>query len=434
MGMKNVVAVIFVLVVTASSGVAQDQNRLDSQTTASDAKAILRQVAETYKNLRSYHFEGRHTTEQVIESRGLKNETKREELFVIAAIKPGRSRIESKSAHFSVTSVSDGKTKWVYTPGANEYIKSEEGAAKPGAGRLPAKTEAHLARATDALVRFSYVDHRLREAKTVGEEKLRIGRRQIDCLVIEAHYATAPAASQSGDWTRKLWIDRARNIVLREIQHTKGKTQWGGATNSKITHIFTVADVGEQVPGTLFTFVPPESAKEVAEMKSSPRPATTPRPAVPSTSRLVGRDAVAFALKDLDGNRVDMRALKGKVVLLDFWASWCGPCVAEAPHIEKLHRDFKNKGLVVLGLSSEEPEVARKFVKKKGYTFTTLVDEAGEVSMKYGISSIPQVFIIDRDGKVKWHARDYSPGKEVELRSATENVLKGVAPPAAGVF
>ncbi|MGH9854762.1 MAG: peroxiredoxin family protein, partial [Blastocatellia bacterium] len=96
--------------------------------------------------------------------------------------------------------------------------------------------------------------------------------------------------------------------------------------------------------------------------------------------------------------------------------------------------DFKNQGLVVLGLSSEEVEVARRFVKKKGYTFTTLVDEAGEVSMKYGISSIPQVFIIDRDGKVKWHARDYSPGKEVELRSATENVLKGVAPPAAGVF
>lgn len=425
--MKNVVAVIFVLVVTLSPSIAQDQNPSVSQTAAPDAKALLRRVAETYKNLRSYHFEGRHTTEQVIESMGLKDETKREELFVIAAIKPDRSRIESKSIQFSVTSVFDGKTKWVYTPGANEYTKSKEDAANLVTGRLPAETEAHLARATDALIRFSYVDHGLREAKTVGEEKLQIGRRQVDCLVIEAHYTTAPAASQSSDWMRKLWIDRTRNIVLREIQHTKGKTQWGGATSSTITHTFTVANVGEQVPGTLFTFAPPERAKEVIEMKSPPRPATAPRPAVSITSSLVGRDAVAFRLRDLDGNRVDIRALKGKVVLLDFWASWCSPCVAELPHIEKLHKDFKNQGLVVLGLNSEAADDARNFVKKRGYTFPTLVDERGAISMKYGVFTIPQIFIIDRDGKVKWHARDYSPSKALELRSVTEKVIKGAA-------
>jgi TonB family protein len=431
--MKNVAAAAFVLIVSAISGAAQDPNRAGSQTTAPDAKALLRQVAETYKNLRSYHFEGRYTQEQVVESMGLKDESKREELFVNAAIKPDRSRIESKNTNFSVTSVSDGKTKWVYAPGANEYTKTQEFPVKLVTGRLPAEPEAHLARATNLLAGFSRVADRLSEARIIGEEKLEIGGRQVDCIVIEADYVTASV--QSNDWTRKLWIDKSRNVVLREIQQTRVKAPWGRTINTKMTYVFTIASVGEQVPETLFAFVPPEGAKEVAELRSSTRPAATsrpaatPRPAAPPPPTLVGKDAIAFALKDMDGNRVDLQSLKGKVVLLDFWASWCGQCVAEMPHIERLHRDFKNQGLVVLGLNDEDAEVARAFVKNKGYTFTTLVDEGREVSMKYGVSAIPQVFIIDREGKIKWHARGYYTGKEVELRSAVEKVIKGMDPP-----
>jgi TonB family protein len=256
--------------------------------------------------------------------------------------------------------------------------------------------------------------------------------------VIEAYYFAASTGSQSNTLTRKLWVDKSRNIVLREIQRTEAKMPWGRTVTSKMTYIFTVVRVGEPIPETLFTFVPPEGAKEVAELMPSPQPAATPRPstmpgpraAAPRPADLVGRDAIAFALEDLDGNRVDLQSLKGKVALLDFWASWCGPCVAELPHIEKLHKDFKDRGLVVLGVNNEDVEVARAFVKQKGYTFTTLVDGGKEVTMKYGVSGIPQVFIIDREGKVKWHALGYSPGREFELRNAVENALRNVASPA----
>jgi TonB family protein len=448
--MKNVVAVAFVLVVTAISGAAQVPNRANPQPAAPDAKAILKQVAETYKNLRSYHFEGRYTFEQEIESVGLKDEIKREELFVNAAIKPDRSRIESKNTHISVTSISDGKTKWVYAPGPNEYTKTEEGPVRLVTGG-PVKNSAamaHLANATNLPAGYSRVADRLGVAKIIGEEELEIGGRRSDCFVIEAHYFAASTGNQSNTMTRKLWIDKSRNIVLREIQNTEAKMPWGRTLNSKMTYIFTVASVGEPIPETLFTFAPPDGAKEVAELTPPPQPAATPRPAAmprptdapqphvaslsaaPRPADLVGKDAFTFAMEDLEGNRVDLQSLKGKVALLDFWASWCGPCVAELPHIEKLHKDFKDRGLVVLGVNNEDVEIARAFVKRKGYTFTTLVDEGREVSMKYGVSGIPQVFIIDREGKVKWHALGYGPGREVELRNAVENALKGVAMPA----
>jgi TonB family protein len=436
MRMKNVLSVAILLFVTVITCVAQNQNPSDSQATTLDAKAVLKQVAETYKSLRTYHFEGRSTLEQVIESIGLKDEIKREELFVNAAIKPDRSRVESKNTHISVTSVSDGKTKWVYTPGPNEYTKTEEGPVKLVTGS-PARNSAplaHLANATNLLSGFSRLTDRLGDAKILGDEALEIGGRRSDCVVIEAYYFPTSTGNQSSTMKRKLWIDKARYIVLRQIQHTEARLPWGRTMNSKTTHIFTVARVGEQIPESLFAFVPPEGAKEVAELRESPQPAAPPPPvastrSAPARPALIGKEAIAFALKDLDGNQVDLQALKGKVVMLDFWASWCGPCVAELPHIEKLHKDFKDRGLVTLGVNSEDADVARAFVKNKGYTFKTLVDEEREVMRKYGVSGIPQVFIIDRDGKVKWHTVGFGNGKEVQLRNAVENVLKGVEPP-----
>jgi len=101
---------------------------------------------------------------------------------------------------------------------------------------------------------------------------------------------------------------------------------------------------------------------------------------------------------------VTLSKLRGKVVLLDFWATWCGPCRIEMPRVEKLHQEFKGKGLIVLGVNLREaPERARAFMKKNGYTFGSLLDAKAEVADRYQVDGIPTLLVIDRKGQIAAH-------------------------------
>jgi peroxiredoxin len=133
-------------------------------------------------------------------------------------------------------------------------------------------------------------------------------------------------------------------------------------------------------------------------------------------SPVIGTEAANFSLKDLDGKSVELKAMRGKVVLLDFWATWCPPCRVEMPHLEKLHREFRDRGLLVVGINTEDAKTARSFMKKNKYTFTTLIDGDLKTSGAYGVDSLPTVFVIDREGKIASHC--VGAQSEEELREA----------------
>jgi len=107
-----------------------------------------------------------------------------------------------------------------------------------------------------------------------------------------------------------------------------------------------------------------------------------------------------FTLTDLSGNRVSLRSLKGKVIFLNFWATWCVPCRQEMPTMEKLHREYKRDGLevVVVNLRETKEEVL-KFVNELSLTFTVLLDKDGKVSEEYGVWSLPLSYFINRKGE-----------------------------------
>ncbi len=107
-----------------------------------------------------------------------------------------------------------------------------------------------------------------------------------------------------------------------------------------------------------------------------------------------------FTLTDLNGKPWTLKDLKGKVVMLNFWATWCPPCRKEMPDLENLYRQFEPQGLVILGISDDEPEKVREFVQKQGTTYPVLLDPGSKVNELLHIQGIPKTFVYDREGKI----------------------------------
>ena len=120
----------------------------------------------------------------------------------------------------------------------------------------------------------------------------------------------------------------------------------------------------------------------------------------------VGSQAPPLAAKTLDGTKrtKTLDDYKGKVVLLNVWATWCEPCKVEMPSIEKLHREFGPRGLAVVGVSVDDPgseERIREYAKELGLTFELLHDPARTTTARYQITGYPETFIIGREGTIR---------------------------------
>ena len=112
-------------------------------------------------------------------------------------------------------------------------------------------------------------------------------------------------------------------------------------------------------------------------------------------------EAPDFELESLEGDMTALHSFRGKVVFLNFWATWCPPCRAEMPSMQKLYDNFKAEGLVVLGVDLQEgKDKVAKFMKKYDLSFPVVLDVAGRVGQQYSVRSIPSTYIIDRNGKV----------------------------------
>src|ERR1700693_2567096 len=277
------------------------------------AKNLLKKVAETYRTLRAAEFESEEVSERKDEVTVTRIKTQFSQ--------PNKSRVEVSGSGEGSVRISDGHTDWRFFPESNEYT------THPAGDRLQS-----------SLNSYDLLDQIVGPPRIIGSEHL----ADVDCTVV-----TIKRPNQ----TRTLWIDPKTNFI-RKDQVTSVSPTTGDLQSSRTTS-FSEARVMANLDDRLFSFDP-----QKARAKS--RLALQREVLVKS----VGTAAPDFSLTSLEGKEVKLSQFKGKVVLLNFWATWCIPCRSEMPTIELLHREYKDKGLIVLGIDDEESQKQAAFLQK----------------------------------------------------------------------
>ncbi len=151
------------------------------------------------------------------------------------------------------------------------------------------------------------------------------------------------------------------------------------------------------------------------------------------TAQAAGEVAPAFSLKNLNPKSeltdVSLEGLRGQVVLLNFWATWCGPCKLEMPHLDAIYKDLKDQGFVVVSVSiddARDKSQIKPTVMSKKLTFPVVHDQDTSVVSQYNpTKTLPYTVIIDREGRIANVHQGYNPGDEVALRAEVEALLAG---------
>jgi thiol-disulfide isomerase/thioredoxin len=305
--------------------------------------------------------------------------------------------------------VSDGSTHYLYVIGNKTYERSEDPMTRP---QLMAAVTGGILRAAGTWTADFL--HNRKELLDSAETVARKGEQNVDGTDCEGYLLTYSGFDVTA------WLTRSDPPVLRRVEvdlekSAQSEQHGGGDITAKVQVELTDWKPNVEVKDSQFVFTPPdgvEMAKNEAEEDS-----------------LEGKQAEDFELPLLDGGTVKLSALKGKTVVLDFWATWCGPCRAAMPIIDKVAEEFAEKGVLLYAVNLEEDEAAIKgFLKSMKLNPRVALDKDGKVGRAYGATSIPSIVVVGPDGVVRKVFRGISPQFEEDLRSLLSGISKEAAP------
>lgn len=329
-----------------------------------------------------------------------------------AVVMPGgHYRYEGRSGFGAAMYVSDGATQWTYH--VNEHLYTQ----KPTEGENPKHRimgpEEMPASSAQSLVRIlaHRTDH-MKSASFLPEQTISLDGRDIACYVVRYSEEDLKVKREDlkQDWT--LWISKEDNTIVKTLSHAQTYLLPNHIPISdETTVIYQVVKLDQQEPSETFTFVAPSDAKLVDKFPEPFRHS----PDVAAVN-LLGKPAPELSLKSADGKVMALSSLRGKPVFLEFWATWCGPCVELMSDLKKLYGETESKGLAWVSVDSDEDsKTAAEFLSREHIPWPNYHDEDGSLGRAYQREGIPLGVLIDADGKVGF----YESGYEIaELRSA----------------
>lgn len=144
-----------------------------------------------------------------------------------------------------------------------------------------------------------------------------------------------------------------------------------------------------------------------------------------ASSLCAAAPAPDFTLRALDGSNLRLHEQRGRVVLINFWATWCGPCRQEMPLLNQLYQKYRGSGFTLLGINvDEDGRKAQAVANQLGLAFPVLLDADKAVSQRYELASMPSTLLIDRDGRVRYLHKGYQAGYEALYEKQIRELLK----------
>lgn len=424
--MLRVTPVVFIALITSLIGCAQKPaansggaggtaSVTGSTMTPAETTDLIRKFADFYRQKNS--FQVQFEQQLAMDMNGMKNsmESKSQMTFE----RPNRISIRQSDAPTGVDIISDGKQLSISLPSLKQYSQSpapktfEELLTNPlvngaGAGRGPL---------LDVFASDPYKS--LMEGVTsvtyAGRDK--IGDIDTHHLKLE---------QPQFDWEMWLTVDSQPNLVQAKFDMSKlfaaGGPQFQNAKMT-VTQQYKNWKFDVPPPAETFTFVPPAGAKKFDDLLSGG--AGTEKPSSP----LVGTSAPDIEQDLLDGSRFSLKELRDKkVVILDFWATWCGPCVKEMPVIARVADEYRDKDVALYCVNQRESaDKIRQFLEQRSLNVTVSLDSNGAAGNAYGVSGIPTLVVIDKAGIVQSVHVGFSPNIGNILKSELDSILDGVS-------
>jgi thiol-disulfide isomerase/thioredoxin/outer membrane lipoprotein-sorting protein len=356
---------------------------------ATDGLELLQRVAQHYADAKSYYIE---STEEINLSSPYDRDWQK--TVLIAAEAPGgHFYFEGRGHVGSAIKVSDGKTVWKYHVEESRYTAGAAPAVPSATGPVP-MSEMALISSQSMKERLAGLGKDLKSAELLPETTIDVAGQPVICAVIKVRNANLKRANPNYSVENIIWIDKQHEIVVKTEELAAGQLLFNvrSRENRDAITSYTKTVLDGPVPDSVFKFVPPEGAVLIAEF---------PDPTESLGPSMKGDTVPALKFKTADGKAVAIESFRGKPVLLDFWATWCAPCVASMPKLAEIYKEGKEKGLVMISVDQDqEPSKAVDFLARNGYQWPNFHDGDGEIEKLMGSGGIPRTVLVDATGQI----------------------------------
>ena len=379
-----------------------------------DPVALLQAVAKTYATETStFRMESITVSEQ-------NSELQRDwhKVYRTAIKGPGNLyRIETRSPYGSFIQDSDGSYEWVYLIEANTYVKRPLPQKWPQFPLIAMGGNNEVMQAWNTSTWLEGEASSYKHASFLPQEIIVVEGRSYVCYVVHVTSADdTRRQDKEAHSENTFWIDKTALVFRKRMEHSDAYMIAGPEIHIPFhedrTTIYPVMDFAPQTTAEMFRFTPPADAREVKTME----PNFDMLPSAHPKAAMAGQMAPEVSLTAADGKKVALSSYRGKPLLIDFWATWCGPCLLSMPGLERIYADVKDKGLTVVTVDQDDtPESATGYLARHHDAWANFHDAQGAIRKTFKGEGIPLVVLIDAQGKIAYY--DFA-GDEAALRKA----------------